>query len=47
MEGLQFLPATPADVPTLSFNGVAVAPSGAIYVTEDGTNTLYRITVLP
>jgi sugar lactone lactonase YvrE len=47
MEGLQFLPATPADVPTLAFNGVAVAPSGAIYVTEDGTNTLYRITVLP
>jgi len=47
VEGLQFLPATPGDVPTLAFNGVTVAPSGAIYLTEDGTNTLYRITTRP
>ena len=47
VDGLQFLPAMPGDAPTLAFNGVAVAPSGAIYLTEDGTNTLYRITTRP
>jgi sugar lactone lactonase YvrE len=29
--------------PTYSFNGVAVGPSGAIYVTGDTGNVLYRI----
>jgi hypothetical protein len=31
--------------PTLFFNGVAVGPSGAIYVTGDKDNVLYRIVV--
>jgi hypothetical protein len=29
--------------PTWIFNGVAVGPSGAIYITGDVTNVLYRI----
>jgi sugar lactone lactonase YvrE len=32
-----------ADHPTWIFNGVAVGPSGAIYLTNDTDNTLYRI----
>ena len=29
--------------PTWAFNGVAVGPSGAIYVTGDKANVLYRL----
>ncbi len=37
-------PAIPGGTPpTYQFNGVAVGPSGAIYVTGDMTNVLYRI----
>ena len=34
---------TPSMPPTWVFNGVAVGPSGAIYVTGDKTNVLYRL----
>jgi len=37
--GAQGIPGTP---PTWLFNGVAVGPSGAIYVTGDKANVLYR-----
>jgi sugar lactone lactonase YvrE len=33
----------PSMPPTWAFNGVAVGPSGAIYVTGDKTNVLYRL----
>jgi glucose/arabinose dehydrogenase len=33
----------PGMPPTWGFNGVAVGPSGAIYITGDVTNVLYRI----
>jgi DNA-binding beta-propeller fold protein YncE len=36
-------PAIPGLPPTFIFNGVAVGPSGTIYVTGDKTNVLYRI----
>ncbi len=36
-------PASPSMPPTWVFNGVAVGPSGAIYVTGDKTNVLYRL----
>jgi glucose/arabinose dehydrogenase len=32
-----------ADHPTWIFNGVAVGPSGAIYITSDSENLLYRL----
>lgn len=37
------LEAIPGLMPTYIFNGVAVGPSGAIYVTGDVANVLYRI----
>jgi glucose/arabinose dehydrogenase len=37
--GTQGIPGAP---PTWDFNGVAVGPSGAIYVTGDRANVLYR-----
>jgi hypothetical protein len=46
-EGFAFTQALPGDVPIWGLSGVGVAPSGAIYMTEDATNTLYRITVHP
>jgi glucose/arabinose dehydrogenase len=43
-EGLELgAPAIPGAPPTYQFNGVTVGPSGAIYVTGDATNVLYRI----
>jgi sugar lactone lactonase YvrE len=36
-------PTIPGTPPTYQFNGVTVGPSGAIYVTGDVTNVLYRI----
>lgn len=36
-------PAIPGLPPTFIFNGVAVGPSGTIYVTGDKTNVFYRI----
>jgi sugar lactone lactonase YvrE len=36
-------PGVPNMPPTWVFNGVAVGPSGAIYVTGDKTNVLYRL----
>jgi sugar lactone lactonase YvrE len=44
-EGLELgAPAIPGGTPpTFQFNGVTVGPSGAIYVTGDVTNVLYRI----
>jgi glucose/arabinose dehydrogenase len=33
----------PGLVPTWSFNGVAVGPSGAVYVSGDKANVLYRL----
>jgi sugar lactone lactonase YvrE len=43
-EGLELgAPGTPNLPPTWAFNGVAVAPSGAIYVTGDKANVLYRL----
>jgi sugar lactone lactonase YvrE len=36
-------PAIPGLPPTFIFNGVAVSPSGTIYVTGDKSNVLYRI----
>jgi len=36
-------PGVPGAPPTWDFNGVAVGPSGAIYVTGDRANVLYRI----
>ena len=33
----------PGMMPTYIFNGVAVGPSGTIYVTGDVDNVLYRI----
>jgi sugar lactone lactonase YvrE len=44
VEGLELgVEASPGFPPTWSFNGVAVGPSGAIYITGDVTNVLYRI----
>ena len=40
-EGLEI--GFPSEHPTWIFNGVAVGPSGAIYVTGDIANVLYRI----
>ena len=37
------LEAIPGMMPTYIFNGVAVGPSGTIYVTGDVENVLYRI----
>ena len=43
-EGLQLgLPPLPGMPPFLVFNGIAAGPSGAIYVTGDKANILYRI----
>ncbi len=36
-------PGTPSTPPTWIFNGVAVGPSGIIYVTGDVENKIYRI----
>jgi len=36
-------PGTPGTPPTWIFNGVAIGPSGAIYVTGDVENVIYRI----
>jgi glucose/arabinose dehydrogenase len=41
--GAQGIPDTPIVPPTWSFNGVAVGPSGAIYVSGDKANVLYRL----
>jgi sugar lactone lactonase YvrE len=47
-EGLELGAPSPAGVPpTWIFNGVAVGPSGAIYVTGDKTNVLYRLKLRP
>ena len=35
-------PAPPNAAPTWTFNGVAVGPSGHIYVTADSANLIYR-----
>jgi len=44
VEGLELgAEAPPGLPPTWGFNGVAVGPSGAIYITGDVTNVLYRI----
>jgi sugar lactone lactonase YvrE len=44
VEGLELGAESPPGLPpTWSFNGVAVGPSGAIYITGDVTNVLYRI----
>jgi hypothetical protein len=40
--GLQLHPTDPAPVPG-PFSGVAVGPSGAIYVAGTKTNVLYKI----
>ena len=41
--GLEFgAPGVPNYPPTWMFNGVAVGPSGHIYVTGDKKNLLYR-----
>jgi sugar lactone lactonase YvrE len=42
-DGLAFEPPMPGAPPTTTFNGVAVGPSGAIYVTGAGEGVLYRI----
>lgn len=44
-DGLELgAPAIPGGTPpTFQFNGVTVGPSGAIYVTGDLTNVIYRI----
>jgi sugar lactone lactonase YvrE len=43
-EGLSLgMPGGSGMVPTYFFNGVAVGPSGAIYVTGDKANVLYRL----
>ena len=43
-EGLELgSPGPPSMPPTWVFNGVAVGPSGAIYVTGDKSNVLYRL----
>jgi sugar lactone lactonase YvrE len=43
-DGLQLgAPGFPGGVPTQMFNGVAVGPSGAIYITGDIANVIYRI----
>ena len=44
-DGLELgAPAIPGSTPpTFQFNGVTVGPSGAIYVTGDMTNVIYRI----
>jgi len=43
-EGLELgFPGLAGFPPTWGFNGVAVGPSGAIYITGDVTNVLYRI----
>jgi len=43
-EGLELgAPGVAGMPPTWMFNGVAVGPSGAIYITGDVTNVLYRI----
>ena len=36
-------PSLPESIPTWWFDGVAVGPSGDIYVTGGGANVLYRI----
>jgi sugar lactone lactonase YvrE len=47
-EDLEFGAQAPPNVPpTWIFNGVAVGPSGNIYVTGDVANVLYRITLSP
>jgi len=44
VDGLELGSVAPADVPpTWGLNGVAVSSSGAIYITGDVTNVLYRI----
>jgi sugar lactone lactonase YvrE len=44
VDGLELGLVAPADVPpTWGLNGVAVSSSGAIYITGDVTNVLYRI----
>lgn len=40
-------PAVPSFLPAWVLNGVAVGPSGAIYVTSDATSTVWRITEVP
>jgi sugar lactone lactonase YvrE len=42
-DGLAFEPPMPGAPPTTIFNGVAVGPSGAIYVTGAEERALYRI----
>jgi hypothetical protein len=44
-EGLELGFDYSAAAPMLFFNGVAVGPSGAIYVTGDKANVLYRIEI--
>jgi DNA-binding beta-propeller fold protein YncE len=39
--GAQGIPGVPGVPPTWSFNGVAVGPSGAVYVSGDKANVLY------
>jgi sugar lactone lactonase YvrE len=47
-EGLALgAPAHPSAPPAWMFNGVAIGPSGAIYVTGDAADVIYRITVAP
>ncbi len=43
-EGLELGVMQPSFAPSYLYNGVAVGPSGTIYVTGDMTNVLYRIT---
>lgn len=47
VEGLEFRQALPGEIPSLFLNGVAAGPSGAIYVTSDKANVLYRVTIHP
>jgi sugar lactone lactonase YvrE len=47
-EGLRLgVPPQPGAPPAGAFNGVAVGPSGAIYVTNDATSTVWRFTEAP
>jgi sugar lactone lactonase YvrE len=41
--GAQGIPGVPGVPPTWSFNGVAVGPSGAVYVSGDKANVLYSL----
>lgn len=48
LDGLKIgLPAISNMPPFFTFNGIAVGPSGAVYVTGDKANVLYRIDVRP